>query len=245
MARTGAKAWITRVVPRDLERAVYVWIASVLFLAVCWLWQPLPGAAWSIAGVAFWVLSGIQMLGVALTLRAASIVGVWELAGVKQPDLTKASRIPCIGAVRHRASSDLSRLGADRIRHTGDDDEPAAIRGGQHRVSDRRDSVGRSVAGRSVRRKVSRLSAPDAVASHTRGLVGMKGVRPRISPRHRDDQGRTDDLPSETRLHLSYSRPLAGCGIKRLQLLSLWSIPRRRINRCGPDHPQSRANFGV
>ena len=28
MARTGAKAWITRLLPPDLERSVYVWIAS-------------------------------------------------------------------------------------------------------------------------------------------------------------------------------------------------------------------------
>ena len=67
MARTGAKAWITRVVPRDLERAVYVWIASVLFLTVCWLWQPLPGAAWSTSGVAFWHAMGYQ--DYALTLE--------------------------------------------------------------------------------------------------------------------------------------------------------------------------------
>ena len=33
MARTGAKAWITRMLPPRLERTVYVWIASVLFLA--------------------------------------------------------------------------------------------------------------------------------------------------------------------------------------------------------------------
>ncbi len=86
MARSGAKAWLMRIVPPDLERAAYVWIASVLFLAVCWLWRPLPGVIWSAGGVAFWILSAIQLLGVWLTLRAARIVGVWELAGVKQPD---------------------------------------------------------------------------------------------------------------------------------------------------------------
>ena len=42
-ARTGAKAWVARVVGADLERSVYVWIASLLYLAVCLLWQPLPG----------------------------------------------------------------------------------------------------------------------------------------------------------------------------------------------------------
>ena len=86
MARTGAKTWLTRVVPPDLERSVYVWIASVLFLAVCWMWQPLPGVVWSTSGALFWILLAIQMIGVAFTLRAAGVVGVWELAGVKQPD---------------------------------------------------------------------------------------------------------------------------------------------------------------
>ena len=89
MARTGAKAWITRIVPPDMERSVYVWIASVLFLGVCWLWQPLPGMVWDVRGLAAWLLTAIQLIGVAFTLRAARVVGVWELAGVKQPDLTK------------------------------------------------------------------------------------------------------------------------------------------------------------
>lgn len=85
MARSGAKAWLTRIVPPDLERSVYVWIASVLFLAVCWLWQPLPGVVWQVRGPGL-MLYVVQLFGVALTLKAAQIVGIWELAGVKQPD---------------------------------------------------------------------------------------------------------------------------------------------------------------
>ena len=88
MARTGAKAWITRIVPPDLERSVYVWIASLLFLAVCWMWQPLPGIIWQVRGPGL-ALYVAQIFGVALTLRAAQIVGIWELSGVTQPDLTK------------------------------------------------------------------------------------------------------------------------------------------------------------
>lgn len=89
MARTGAKAWLTRLVAPDLERSVYVWIASLLFLAVCWLWQPLPGVIWQVNGVVAWMLLAIQLIGVLFTLRAARVVGVWELAGVTQPDLTR------------------------------------------------------------------------------------------------------------------------------------------------------------
>jgi protein-S-isoprenylcysteine O-methyltransferase Ste14 len=104
MARTGAKAWITRLVPHDLERSVYVWIASLLFLAVCWMWRPLPGVVWHTTGVAFWMVLGIQMAGAALTLRAAAIVGVWELAGVRQPDHTRPIEFRAsgpFGIVRH------------------------------------------------------------------------------------------------------------------------------------------------
>ena len=87
MARTGAKAWITRLTPPALERSIYVWIASLLFFAVCWLWRPLPGVIWQTQGAGL-VLYVVQVVGAVLTIAAARIVGVWELAGVKQPDHT-------------------------------------------------------------------------------------------------------------------------------------------------------------
>ncbi len=104
MARTGAKEWIKRLVPQDLERAVYVWIASVLFLAVCWLWRPLPGQLWRTGGALSWMLIAVQLIGVGLTLRASQIVGVLELAGVVQPDHNKPYEFTTggpFGLVRH------------------------------------------------------------------------------------------------------------------------------------------------
>ena len=103
MARTGAKAWITRHLPAGLERSVYVWIASALFLVVCWMWQPLPGVIWETRGPGL-ALYVAQAFGVALTLAAARIVGVWELAGVKQPDLSRLIEFKADGPfaiVRH------------------------------------------------------------------------------------------------------------------------------------------------
>lgn len=103
MARTGAKAWITRIAPAGLERSIYVWIASALFLAVCWLWRPLPGIIWQTRGPGLF-LYVLQLFGVVLTIAAARIVGVWELAGVKQPDHSKAIEFKAEGPfalVRH------------------------------------------------------------------------------------------------------------------------------------------------
>jgi protein-S-isoprenylcysteine O-methyltransferase Ste14 len=103
MARTGAKTWITRLMPPMLERSAYVWIASVLFLATCWLWRPLPGMIWETRGPGL-ALYIAQAFGVVLTLASARIVGVWELAGVQQPDHTRAIEFKAAGPfalVRH------------------------------------------------------------------------------------------------------------------------------------------------
>lgn len=103
MARTGAKARITRLLPANLERSAYVWIASLLFLAVCWLWRPLPSIIWDARGPGL-ALYAVQIAGVFLTIASARIVGVWELAGVTQPDHTKAIEFRAagpFGLVRH------------------------------------------------------------------------------------------------------------------------------------------------
>lgn len=84
MARTGAKAWLTRRVPRELERSVYVWIASLLFLAVCLLWQPVPGSLWRADERTIWLCRAMQLLGGWLTLRSAGMLDALELAGIRQ-----------------------------------------------------------------------------------------------------------------------------------------------------------------
>lgn len=103
MARTGAKTRLTRLVPPALERSVYVWIASLLFLAVCWWWRPLPGVIWETRGPGL-MLYIAQIFGVALTIASARIVGVWELAGVRQPDSGRPIEFRAagpFGLVRH------------------------------------------------------------------------------------------------------------------------------------------------
>ena len=84
LARTRAKAWITRAVPPALERSVYVWIASLLLLAVCLLWQRVPGVLYTADGAARWILMAIQVAGVGLTIAGARVLDGLELAGVRQ-----------------------------------------------------------------------------------------------------------------------------------------------------------------
>ena len=104
MARSGAKAWLTRLVPHDLERSVYVWIASLLFLGVCWLWQPLPGMMWDAEGWLHWPLRLVQGFGAWLTIRAAGMISVFELAGVRQANHQRPVEFKAtgpFGLVRH------------------------------------------------------------------------------------------------------------------------------------------------
>lgn len=81
-ARTPVRRWITRLVPAALERSTYIWIASLLLIAVCALWKPVPGVAWDVDGAWRWPLHLLQISGVWLTLRSAAILDVGELAGV-------------------------------------------------------------------------------------------------------------------------------------------------------------------
>jgi protein-S-isoprenylcysteine O-methyltransferase Ste14 len=81
-ARIRVRSWIARSIPAELERSFYVWVASLLFIAVCAWWQPVPGVAWRVDGVWVWGLWALQALGVWLTLRSAAILDIRDLAGI-------------------------------------------------------------------------------------------------------------------------------------------------------------------
>ena len=84
LARSGAKRWIARRLPDGLERATYVWIASLLFGLTCAWWQPLPGALYRVDGLARAIGFAVQTAGVVLVARAASVLDLRELTGVRQ-----------------------------------------------------------------------------------------------------------------------------------------------------------------
>jgi protein-S-isoprenylcysteine O-methyltransferase Ste14 len=67
-----------------LERSFYVWVASLLFIAVCKLWLPLPGTLWDVGGAAGVLLLALQIGGVAFSVYSAAAIDIWELAGIRQ-----------------------------------------------------------------------------------------------------------------------------------------------------------------
>jgi len=84
-ARQGVKQRVTRWIPASLERSVYVWIASILFVIVCAAWRPIPGGElYELMSWGAWLARGVQALGLLLTARAAGVLDTLELAGIRQ-----------------------------------------------------------------------------------------------------------------------------------------------------------------
>ena len=83
-ARSGAREWIAARVSRQLERSVYVWVASLLLMAVVAAWQPVPGELWRVTGLPAVAFTAVQVVGLLVTLRASAALDVLSLAGLRQ-----------------------------------------------------------------------------------------------------------------------------------------------------------------
>jgi protein-S-isoprenylcysteine O-methyltransferase Ste14 len=84
-ARERVRGLVTQVFGR-VERSFYVWIASLLFIAVCRLWLPLPGTVWEVSGAARIALLVLHVGGITFSVYSAAAIDVWELAGIRQLD---------------------------------------------------------------------------------------------------------------------------------------------------------------
>jgi protein-S-isoprenylcysteine O-methyltransferase Ste14 len=84
LARSGAKERIARLVSPPLERTVYVWVSSALFLICCSAWRELPGIVYQLPRSLSPAGLLVQAAGVWLTLHAARTLDLLDLAGVRQ-----------------------------------------------------------------------------------------------------------------------------------------------------------------
>jgi protein-S-isoprenylcysteine O-methyltransferase Ste14 len=83
-ARDAVKTRLARAVPADLLRSVYVWIASLLLIAVLVLWQPVGGELYASSGAMVWLHATIQIAGVWVIARAVATIDPLELAGIRE-----------------------------------------------------------------------------------------------------------------------------------------------------------------
>ena len=85
LARTTLKARLRSRVGLDAERAWYVIVASLLYLACTRAWAPLPGTWYALSGPWWWASVGVQAAGVLVTLLAARTLSLRELMGLDPP----------------------------------------------------------------------------------------------------------------------------------------------------------------
>jgi protein-S-isoprenylcysteine O-methyltransferase Ste14 len=83
-ARERAKRLVERLMPARMERSFYVWIASLLLIAVWMMWKLVAGLVYEVEGVGQWPLYALQLAGVHLIVRAAGSLDSLELAGIRQ-----------------------------------------------------------------------------------------------------------------------------------------------------------------
>ena len=84
---------MARWMSQPAERSLYTWMASLLFFAVCWFWQPIPGILYRLDGAFAWAGYAVQLSGVLLTLASARAVDMLDLAGVR-PVLRARAGLP-------------------------------------------------------------------------------------------------------------------------------------------------------
>jgi protein-S-isoprenylcysteine O-methyltransferase Ste14 len=105
-ARSPLKAVVRRIIPPFLERSLYIWFASVLFLIVCSSWQPVPGVLYRLDEPWRWLALGVQAAGILLVFLGSQALDVLDLAGIRPLMRARAAHVPLIttgayGVVRH------------------------------------------------------------------------------------------------------------------------------------------------
>ena len=83
-ARGVAKRWVERIVPAEMERSFYVWVASLLLIGVWLSWRLAAGLVYQVDDGWRWPMHALQLAGAYLIVRAAGFLDALELAGIRQ-----------------------------------------------------------------------------------------------------------------------------------------------------------------
>ena len=85
MARPAFKAWWTRLVPRHVERSVYVLIANLCVILLIWQWRPITTVVWDVPGpVGRALMWSLFAAGWLLVPVASLMINHFDLFGTRQ-----------------------------------------------------------------------------------------------------------------------------------------------------------------
>lgn len=85
MARPGFKRWITRHIPRAVERSTFVLVASLILLLLFWQWRPIDAVVWHVEhplGRA--IIWASFLFGWMLVLGSTFLINHFDLFGLRQ-----------------------------------------------------------------------------------------------------------------------------------------------------------------
>jgi protein-S-isoprenylcysteine O-methyltransferase Ste14 len=92
-AREPVKDVIARMIPADLVRSFYVWIASTLLILVCALWRSIGSELYTVRGLLAIVVVSVQLGGLWITARSAARINPLELAGIRPPSPSRGLQV--------------------------------------------------------------------------------------------------------------------------------------------------------
>jgi protein-S-isoprenylcysteine O-methyltransferase Ste14 len=92
-AREPVKDVIARMIPADLVRSFYVWIASTLLILVCALWHSIGSELYTVRGLLAIVVVSVQLGGLWITARSAARINPLELAGIRPPSPSRGLQV--------------------------------------------------------------------------------------------------------------------------------------------------------
>jgi methanethiol S-methyltransferase len=113
MARPRFKAWWTRFVPAELERATYILYSGLTTMLLMWAWQPAPETLWQLDGAARYALYALYGAGWCTIVLATfnidhfSFFGlrqVWDVIRARPPRRASFTARWLYGLVRHPIS---------------------------------------------------------------------------------------------------------------------------------------------
>jgi protein-S-isoprenylcysteine O-methyltransferase Ste14 len=90
MARRQVKSWLSRRIPKELERTSFVLATDICLVLLLVLWQPWGGQVWHVEGPAAVIVWSLFAAGWVLAITATFAIDHLELVGLRQAGWTSA-----------------------------------------------------------------------------------------------------------------------------------------------------------
>lgn len=85
MARLRFKEWWTTIVPKPVERSLYVFLSSLILILMFWQWRPMDYVIWNVSNqIGATILWGFFFLGWLIVLLSTFLIDHFELFGLAQ-----------------------------------------------------------------------------------------------------------------------------------------------------------------